>query len=460
MPSLTAAIDRRFVLRGLAAVPLAAGLSRPLRAAEGAEALLLVMADLHSPYARLPAILAEVRTALAAAQGRPAAMILNGDLFERGNVAALRSGASADWAFLKALSAELPVFVNLGNHETAIMDDMAGAVSALTGAGAQPVGNILDRRTGRFFAPVSDRIGLGGIEVAMLGLATNNPFVYRQPIRDTLTLLDPGAFADEAFADATGGADLPVLLSHAGVAADKAILPGLTDGTLMLGAHDHLDFRHQAGRTRYLHGGSWGGQLAVVGLRKAGDGVDMTVEMRPIAADGGDPELLDAIASVKAEHLADEDMAVIAERPAALDLPASILLAAEAVRSATEADVAFLGHTTFGAPLAAGPLTRYDFDAFIRFDGDIQVAEVPGETLARIMTRTNQHKATSLDARTGDFVHAAEIEIDPASTYRIATNGWTAMNQQSYLGTDDLVFAPVDGARLKAIVAEALAAEG
>jgi 2',3'-cyclic-nucleotide 2'-phosphodiesterase (5'-nucleotidase family) len=180
--------------------------------------------------------------------------------------------------------------------------------------------------------------------------------------------------------------------------------------------------------------------------------------MRPIPPAGGDAELAALIEEQKAAHLTEEDARVIAERDTALDLPASILVAAEAVRAATEADIAFLGHTTFGAPLAAGPLTKYDFDAFVRFDGDIRVAEVSGETLVRIMTRANQHKAASLDARTGDFVHAAEIDIDPSATYRVAANGWTAMNQETYLGTTDLDFRPIEGAMLKAIVTEALAA--
>src|SRR6056297_1994157 len=42
----------------------------------------------------------------------------------------------------------------------------------------------------------------------------------------------------------------------------------------------------------------------------------------------------------------------------------------------------------------------------------------------------------------------------PAATYRVAVNGWTAMNQGAYLGTDDLAFQPVDGLMLKAAVAE------
>jgi hypothetical protein len=117
-----------------------------------------------------------------------------------------------------------------------------------------------------------------------------------------------------------------------------------------------------------------------------------------------------------------------------------------------------LGHTTFGQPIPQGPVTRFDFDAYIRFDGDIRVAEVPGAVLSQIMGRANQHLASSLDQRTGDFVHAAALDIDADATYRLAVNGWTAMNQGPYLGTEDLVFEPVEGLMLKAIVSEALAA--
>ncbi|RMA42116.1 5'-nucleotidase C-terminal domain-containing protein [Rhodophyticola porphyridii] len=457
MKSFTAALDRRWVLKAIAATPIAAGLPARARAQDSSDAILLSISDLHSPYARLPALLEEVRGIVRGA-GVPVGMVINGDLFERGNVAATRSGASADWAFLEALAAELPLVVNLGNHETAILDDMTVFVARATAAGAQVIGNLVDRRTGRFFAPVSTRMGLGGIDIALMGVGTDNPFVYRPPARDTLSLLDPVGFVSDAFADATGGADLPVLVSHAGVMADRAILPDLAAGTLILGAHDHLDFVHEADGLNYLHGGAWARNLAVIGLSRTGEGVTVSHEMRAIAPMGGDAALAETIAAVKAEHLTTGDTAVITERAEALDLPASILLAAEAVRAASEADLAVLGHTTFGAPLAAGPLTRYDFDAFIRFDGAIAVAEVPGDVLAQIMTRANQHQAGSLDQRTGDFIHAAEIEIDPARIYRLATNGWTARNQDSYLGTSDLEFAETEGMTLKAVVAEALAA--
>lgn len=459
MTCITAALDRRLVLMGLASLPLAGLAPRPLRAAAGAEAVLVSLADLHSPYARLPALLAAV-DALRAETAAPVAVLINGDVFERGNVVALRSGGGPDRAFLAALAARGPVVLNLGNHETAVIDDMAAAVAQIRGLGVEVIGNILDRRTGRMFAPVSTTLGLDGVRLGLLGLAPTNPFVYRAEVRDSLGLLDPVQFAGDAFGAVAGGADAAILMSHAGVRPDRAILPGLPAGTLVIGGHDHLAFDHDEPGRAYFHGGSWGDRITVIGLHRSGDGPVWSRETRMIAPEGGDPALAGIIAEAMAEHLSEAETEVIAERDAALDLPASILLAAEAVRAAAGADVAFLGHTTFGAPLAAGPLTRYDFDAFIRFDGDIRVVEVSGVTLAAIMARANQHRATSLDARTGDFVHARELDIDPAARYRIAANGWTAINQSAYLGTEDLDFQTVEGLMLKAVVAEALAGAG
>ncbi|MBF9058123.1 bifunctional metallophosphatase/5'-nucleotidase [Rhodobacterales bacterium HKCCSP123] len=453
---ITAALSRRLLLAGMVALPAAALLPRPVSAQHaGASALLLSLADLHSPYARLPQLLGEIDR-IRADSGLPVAVAINGDVFERGNVVALRSGGAADLEFLAALTLRGPVILNLGNHETALVDDMATTVARAEGLGIEVIGNIVDARRGRFFAPASTRFALGGMRVGALGLAPTNPFVYRAPVRETLQFLDPAAFAADMFPGVAAGSDAALLLSHAGVMDDRSILPGLPAGSVMVGGHDHLSFQHDGESAPYVHGGSWGGMLTVIGLAP---GMRPSVEMRAVSPDmPGDEGLADIIAAQMGEHLTDEERAVIGESAVARDLPASILFATEAVRAATEADVAMLGHTTFGQPIPMGAVTRYDFDACIRFDGDLRVAEVSGAELARILTRANQHRATSLDQRTGDFVHAAEIDIDPAATYRLAVNGWTAMNQQVYLGTDALEFVPVEGLSLKAVVAEALAA--
>jgi 5'-nucleotidase / UDP-sugar diphosphatase len=455
--AISATISRRLLLRA-AAVSTAAFPFTRLAAAEqnSSDFRLIVLADLHSPYQNLPQLLRAVRDAVG---GAPAAIVINGDIFERGNVAAFRSDAAVDWQFVEALAGEAPLIINLGNHETAILDDMATFVSRAERLGATVIGNILDQRTGRFFAPASAKLTIGGRRLGIMGLAATNPFVYREPVRETLGLLEPVEFVRSAFDPIMAGADIPVVLSHAGVVADRAILASLPDGTLIVGGHDHLTLDHAENRTRYFHGGSWGNAITAVDISAANDGPRYDITRIPISTTmPADEALGSAVSDVLARHLNDEDKEAIAEVPEARDLAASILFAVEAVRQAVDADVAFLGHTTFGAGMAAGTMTRYDFDAFVRFDGEIQVVEVSGDVLAAIMTRANQHLAASLTERTGDFVYAREIGIDPAGRYRIAANDWTAMNQQAYLGTDGLAFQTVDGVMLKPTVEQALRA--
>lgn len=457
MHRFSTTISRRLVLKSLAALPLAAALQAPAFASSPADAVVVSLADLHSPYRQLPRILTAIRQAKAAAPEGGFAILVNGDVFERGNVVAVRSAGAVDWRFIEALVAEAPVVLNLGNHETALVDDMVEFVERAQGAGVTVIGNLVDARTGRFFAPVSTELELGGLKLALLGLAPTNPFVYREPVRKTLAFLDPVAFATQNHATLMANADVPIVMSHAGVTADRAILASLKGPVLVIGGHDHLRLDHAGDDATYFHGGSWGSEIRVVRIK---GGETPTFEVETVAITPSIEPDATLQAAVEAEldaHLTEEDRTVITTRSAALDLPSSILVAVEAVRKATEADVAMLGHTTFGQGLPEGDLTQYDFDAFVRFGGDIRVVELPGERLSAILTRANQHDAATLDERTGDFVHANPLAIDPQGTYKLAVNGWTAQNQAAYLGTDDLAFEPVDGLELKATVRQALA---
>tara|TARA_R110002020_G_scaffold70506_28_gene183003 strand:+ start:2838 stop:4220 length:1383 start_codon:yes stop_codon:yes gene_type:complete len=449
-------LDRRLVLKGGAATIAGIVAGPAVRAQGRPDAVVFTIADLHAPYARLPALLDAIRKQKAEV-GVPTALLVNGDIFERGNVVCQRSGGAADWAFLSAVAKEMPVVVNLGNHETAILDDMSTFVARADQAGIQVVSNLVDRRTGRFFAPVSERLGLGGMDISLLGLAATNPFVYRPNVRETLTFLDTTQFVADAFEDTAAGADLNVIMSHAGVSPDKTFIDALPAGTVMQGAHDHLNIDMNHNEVRYFHGGSWGSHIGMLSLTHAGDTVQTAYQTVDIAPGGGDAELADVIEGQKAEHLTDEDRAIVAVIPEPLDMHQSILVATDAMRLATEADVALIGHTTFGAPLAAGPLTNYDFDAFVRFGGGLKVAEVSGETLRQMLSRANQFAAKTLDGRTGDYVHVRDVDIDGSRTYRLAVNAWTATNQTAYLGTTDLPFEDVEGLELKAVIADHLA---
>lgn len=441
--------DRRRLLAGLAAAPLLSGLSPPAPIV----GRVLAMCDLHSAYERTGQLLAAL-AAEVAAHAVPHVIAIDGDIFEHGNVAAVRSGGEIDWAFLAALPKLAPTVVNLGNHDNDITTDLAEVVARLRGLGVSVVSNIVDARTGAPYAPAQVDLPLGRRTLRVVGVATNSINTYPAVSRPTLQIPVPGDWARAHLAAALAGADLAMVLSHAGVAADREILPLLPDGALMIGGHNHLLFQHRQGRSLYVHTGSWSNAYTAVTLRAAGPGEAASV---PVALDGPvAPQLALLIPAVLARTLTDEERAILGTSPAALSLGDTGRATAAAIARAAGADAGFIGHTTLGTGLPAGPVSRHAFDAVVRFEGKLMVAEVSRERLAGFMVRANQDRPMPLADRNGDFLYAAVLGEPAAETVRIATTDWNATNQAEYFGAKDLAFREIEGLRLKTVAAKAL----
>jgi 2',3'-cyclic-nucleotide 2'-phosphodiesterase (5'-nucleotidase family) len=420
----------------------------------GADLLAVVMSDLHSAMERAAAVLGVVDAAVAANRGIPAVVLINGDVFERGNAVALRSAGAADWAFLAALRRRAPVVLNIGNHETALVDDLAEVVRRAEAMDIRVVSNLRDRRGGAPFAPAATGLSLpGGKRLAVAGIATDEAMTYRQVVRETLDIPAPAAWARANLPGLLDGADAAVVLSHAGVAADRAILPVLPAGTLLVGGHEHLRFGHAEGATRYLHTGSWNRFVTLAGLTF---GTVPGIALREVAVEPGlaeDAAHAATVRDVLAAHLTPAEREVLFRLPRALPLGEAARRASAAMAAATGAATGLIGHTSFGTGLPAGDVTRFDFDAFLRFDGPLFRGEADGAALAAIAERANQDRDIPLSSRIGDFVYADQLPISPAA---LATNGWTRLNARRYLGTEAIGFAEVPGVMLKATVAGAL----
>ena len=115
----------------------------------------------------------------------------------------------------------------------------------------------------------------------------------------------------------------------------------------------------------------------------------------------------------------------------------------------------FIGNTTFGAGLPAGPVTRVEFDACVRFDASVCIAEVDGPRLQQLLAAANQGPDTPFAQRRGEFCFAAgPADIEPGKTYRIATTDWGAKNTARYFGEPALTWREQAGLKLKALVLE------
>ncbi len=452
MPRLPSPTDRRQFLGALAAAaasPLLTGFASPT------VGRVLAMSDTHSAYERTGQLLAALEAEVAS-QPVPHVIAVNGDAFEHGNVAAVRSGGAIDWAFLAELPKIAPTVFNLGNHDNDITPDLADVVARLRGLGVTVVSNIVDARTGVPFASATALVPLGARSLRVVGVATNSIKTYPAASRPTLAIPVPGDWARANLAKALAGAELAMVMSHAGVAPDRDILPLLPDGALMVGGHNHLLFQHRQGRSLYVHTGSWSNAYTVVPLRMNGPG---DVISRQVALDApASPRIAALISSVLAQSVTEQERAILGDSARALSLGDTGRAVAAAMARAGGADAGFIGHTTLGTGLPSGPVSRFAFDAVVRFEGKLMVAEVPRQRLAGFIGRANQDRPMPLDQRSGDFLYADTVTPGAGEVVRIVTTDWCAANQAEYFGATDLVFNEIPDLRLKAVAAAALLA--
>ena len=443
--------SRRRLLQFAAAAAVAPGLAglkaRPVIGR------VLAVSDLHSAYERTPYLLAafehEIRS-----HPVPHVIAINGDIFEQGNVVAQRSDGAVDWAFLAALPALAPTVVNLGNHDNDLTPDLADVVARMKGLGLHVVSTISDTRTGAGYASPTATLPFGDHRLRVVGMATNSMNTYPKASRDQLSIPAAADWARANLSDSLSGADKVMVMSHAGVVADRDILPLLPEGALMVGGHDHLLFQHRQGASAYVHTGSFTSAYTVAAF--AADG-SVTAASHPVSTDGpASPALAALTTKTLADKLTPDERTVLWTGRRAMSLGDTGRVIAAGMARAAGAHAGFIGHTTLGNAAPAGPVSRYVFDSIVRFDGALMTTEVTPAQLQVFISRSNQDHSVALTARTGDFLYASSAP-PRRGPIRIVTTDWCATNQQKYFGTEDLVFEQSPGVTLKSVAASALA---
>jgi 2',3'-cyclic-nucleotide 2'-phosphodiesterase (5'-nucleotidase family) len=403
------------------------------------ELVIVNMADTHSAYDTYPLILSAVEGITQELDYQNLVFLFNGDLFELGNAAARKSQGEADWEFLSRLQQYGPVIVNIGNHEFDFVSP-AEFIETAPSYGVIVIGTVQRASNGALLAPEYTDLDAGGKTVRVVGIATNQINTYPKNVREQILIPDPAVWAGERYDAIVRGADYSILLSHAGLPADVALLPGLPDNTLfVVGGHDHLVLRQEVYGTTYMHNGFCGEMLNVAEVHL--DGASPRVVFHDIkTADikKGDARMTSMIESVREQYLDAEDTAVVGVVPKDMTVLDAAFWAVETVRDTTGADVAFLNHTSFGSGLQAGNLPKYGFDKFMRFDNKVMEATVSAKTLRTVLSLSNQHLVDTLEDRTGDFLYASDIDVVDGRYYRIVTSSWVALdfNQKRYLGTE------------------------
>jgi 2',3'-cyclic-nucleotide 2'-phosphodiesterase (5'-nucleotidase family) len=426
------------------------------------EALVVVIGDSHSAYDKVAQFVARVDRLKEGYRGVPMGILINGDAFELGNVVAKRSNGEIDLAFLAALAKRAPTILDLGNHETDFFGP-AEAVAKIQATGVTVIcGNARDGRTGKPLAPASTTLKLGGSEATVVGVVTDRLSTFRAAIRPDLDVADPVAWARDNFPRLFEGAPLPIVMSHAGMNADRELLTLVPHTTLFAGAHDHLQFvRPMETGTVYFQSGSLLDGFTLAQLHRVGKQLRWRVsQLALVAEEPGDPELIGLVRRVRAEHLTPEDRALVGRLPEAWPVARAASFAAGAMAEAAGADVGFIGNTTFGSGLPGGDVSRADFDTCVRFDGTVFTALVDGQRLQSLLAQSSASPIARFDLKLGgEFKYSGGRPgaIDGKRSYRIATTDWGAKNTGRYFGEPSIVWTEQPNVRLKATVLAALA---
>ena len=142
-----ASLTRREFTLGIGVSAMMSATPRPANALGGPDLLLILIADLHSGYAYTAALVKAVRDLVAANTTAQAAIVVNGDVFESGDVLCARNNGKIDLEVMRIFANLAPTIVNIGNHDGDILDPQVFATE-VGRLGATLVTNITDPRTG------------------------------------------------------------------------------------------------------------------------------------------------------------------------------------------------------------------------------------------------------------------------------------------------------------------------
>jgi 2',3'-cyclic-nucleotide 2'-phosphodiesterase (5'-nucleotidase family) len=291
-----------------------------------------------------------------------------------------------------------------------------------------------------------------------VGFTTDALATYRFAVRPTLDLDNPVNWTRAHLSEELGRAEVPIVLSHAGLRADREILPLVPRGTLFIGGHDHIRLVHATDTATYVHTGSWLQSVTVAELRFREGTPQWTVDQTNLTdVQPQDAAFTAMVRTTITAALTADDQRIVGRTREAMTAAAAARFAVESARRAANADLAIVGATTFGDGLPRGDVTAYAFDNCVRFDGPLYVATLSGKAARALLRRCNQDPNTPFDERTGEnLIASARGDLDDASTYRIVTTDWIGRNPAALLGKDAPKFTEVPELTLKRSVTDAL----
>ncbi len=238
--------------------------------------------------------------------------------------------------------------------------------------------------------------------------------------------------------------DLVVFLGHEEADADAELAKSVSGIDLVFGSHAHtkVPFGKIQGTGTYTLGAfQYGAYMARVDCTFGLPGQPPACRGALVAMDEAVPtdsataaKVAELEARLEADPLYASRFVVVGNLPANLEVDgvvrdasplASFVL--DAVRDAAHADVAFMGASSFRAPLTKGPVRRDDILTALPYPNRIETFLFTGAQLDALMAARNAHVGTNA------FLAGSKLPEprDGARTYLVATTDFTAHNAAS-----------------------------
>ncbi len=384
---------------------------------------------------------------------RPSLLLAAGDMIQGDNWANLFQGASVI-ELMNAMGFDAMV---VGNHEfdfgrEVLAERIRQAAFPVLGANVQGLPGLRPY--------VMKRVG--GLRVAILGVVTPDTPQATHPRNVAgLTFTDPAAAVREHLPRLRQEADLVVVLSHLGYAADRKLAQAVPGIDVIVGGHSHTRLE----RPERLNG-TWIVQACEHG-RFLGV-LDLTVRRGRVAAARGrlvpvGPGLGPAdgkvLSLVKKYQQKVDSLLNVVVGEAAVDLEAEHSrlqetalgnLVADILRERTGADAALINGGTLRAGIPRGPVSRKQIYTALPFDNYLVAFRLTGAQVRQAL----EHGLAGLPERQGRFPQVAglrltyrvsappgsrivEVEVggrplDPAGVYVLATHDFLAAGGDGY----------------------------
>lgn len=411
-------------------------------------------------------------------------LLAAGDMIHGTNIANLFMGVpvvkSMNYMYFDAMT--------IGNHEfnygQEALENLAKQASfPFLGA------NILRESGATFTVPYSVKT-INGLRVAIIGLtAPETPIVTHPKNVVGLTFADPIATAKKMVAE-VADADLIIALTHLGADLDARLAQEVPEINVIVGGHSHtrIDQPKVVGNTLIVQTGEYGQSLGRLDIKVAGKKVvSYNGQLLPVDASLAPAGSIENIINTYKTNLEARMSTVIGETKVALDGERANVrtretnlgnYVADVMRKAAGADVAITNGGGIRASIAQGSIKVNDVYTVLPFDNTLVIMEVTGAQILKVL----ETSLAKFPEQNGGFLQVSGLSVvfdpakpagsrvvevkvggvalDPAKSYKLATNDFTAAGGDGYDALKEAKLLVNTGEMLRDVMVKAIQAEG